>query len=217
MMHQLTYHCRFHNWVLVTSGSSKKEVQYDGHIDGYIRISQGYHHGEHWSGMYFYTSPFFCLQIFFLDSYFSHLVNYDQLQFLMDRCRKMFPLKRFFNISNARKKGWAPMKCRSDSPCLVTTNLRRKRLKDISFNLTFIHYFSYFSILMLCWFCRRVRYSSSWGSCGIHFHGSWKLQPSWPLVLHMEEYVFCSFSLLLSSLTIRKYVNCGWSWLTVDS
>ena len=56
------------------------------------------------------------------------------------------------------------------------------------------------------WLCRRVRYSSSWGSCGIHFHGSWKLQPSWLLVLHMEEYVFSSLSSFMFFKILMKLI-----------
>jgi uncharacterized protein YciI len=33
---------------------------------------------------------------------------------------------------------------------------------------------------------RRASSSSFWGSCGIHSHGSWKLQLSWPLRWRME-------------------------------
>jgi hypothetical protein len=34
--------------------------------------------------------------------------------------------------------------------------------------------------------CRRASSSSSWVSCGIHCHGSWRLQLSWPLHWRME-------------------------------
>lgn len=38
-------------------------------------------------------------------------------------------------------------------------------------------------------FCRRARCWSFWGLCGTLFHGSWKLQLSWPLRWPMEELV----------------------------
>lgn len=184
---------RFYNWVLVTSGSSKKEVRYDGH-----RSSQGYHHGEHWSGMYFYTSPLFFCRWLLLIAFMSNMNKCNFSWIVAGKCSRW----RGFSTSQMHERR-IDLQWSAGATYLVWLQQTwgEKGFKKWFFNLALISYFLSMDGMLISlsiWFCRRVRYSSSWDSCGIHFHGSWKLQPSWPLVLHMEEYVFCSLSLVVS-------------------
>ena len=59
------------------------------------------------------------------------------LSFGASMCRKTFPLKRYLIIWSVLGKVWAQMQLKNDWICLVSINLRRRRLKSSFLHLLF--------------------------------------------------------------------------------